>query len=804
VRGLGQDLRYAVRLLTRIPGFTIAAVLALALGIGASTTIFSVLSAVLLRPLSYPEADRLVMVWDSNPGRGWDTFAVSPGNYATWTASQSSFDALFAMQTEDLVLTGQGDPERLQGLRATDAVFDLTGARPALGRAFAAADYDAGAAPVVVISDGLWRRRFDARPDILGTAITLNAASHTIVGVLPRDVRLPTGAELLAPLILSPKDRESHGAHYLTVMARLRPGASADAAGTAMRAVALRLEKELPDSNTGWTVRVVPLYEQVTGRVRPALIALGGAVACLLLIACANVANLLLARAAARRGEIAVRSALGARPSRILRQLLTESVVLALAGGGLGILLAVWGIDLVKALPPETLPRSAGIRLDGTTLVFTLALSIVTGLVFGVVPGIMLSRSRLAGALQEGGRAGGLRVSRRVRAGLVAGQVALAHVLLVGAGLHMRSLGALLKVDPGFRPDGVLVAEIAGLPEARYPERPERAAFYDRTLGALRALPGVASVAAVTTVPVTGNDIIFSIEEVEGQPPRPPDQAVSANWYSVSPGYFETMGIPLVAGRVFTSSDAATSPRVAIIDETMARRIFPGENPIGHRLRMGIDGKVFREIVGVVGDVRHYGLDRAVTMQMYEPYAQIAPDGMTFLVRTAGDPGALAGAARRAIQSVDPEQPVTSTRTLVGIVADSTSQRRFTLTLLAAFAVAAMLLAAVGVYGVIAFAVSQRTHEIGVRMALGAERRAILGLVLRQGMAMVLAGVVAGLAAALALTRLVSATLYGVGAADPATYAATATLLCLVAFAATYLPARRATRVEPTTALRCE
>jgi putative ABC transport system permease protein len=785
MRGLVQDLRYAVRLLAKSPGFTCAAVVALALGIGASTTIFSVVSAVLLRPLPYPDPDRVVMVWDSNPGRGWDKFAVSPGNFTAWSETPAGFDALAALQTAAFVLTGQGDPERLEGLRATEAVFGLTGAPPALGRAFAAADYDSGAEPVVLLTDALWRRRFAARPDILGTAVTLNAVSHTIVGVLPRDVRLPTGAEILAPLILSAQDRQSYGAHYLTVMARLGTGATVDTAQVALRAIASRLEKEHPDSNTGWTVRVVPLYEQVTGGIRPALLALGGAVGCLLLIACANVANLLLARAASRRGEIAVRSALGARPARILRMLLTESVVLAVLGGGLGILLAVWGIDLVRALPPGTLPRSSGIALDPGTLAFTLALSIVTGLLFGVVPGLVLARSRLTSALQDGGRAGASRVSRRTRATLVAGQVALAHVLLVGAGLHMRSLQALLRVEPGFRPDGV------------------RAAFYDRALESLAALPGVVSVAAVTTVPVSGNDMIFSFE-VDGQPPRPPDQAVSANWYSVSPGYFETMGLPLMAGRAFTAADAAASPRVAIINQTFARRMFPGEDPLGRRLRMGIDGTVAREIVGVVGDVRHYGLDSAVTMQMYEPYAQIAFDEMTFLVRTSGDPGAIAGESRRAVLSVDPEQPVTSTRTLTGIIAESTAQRRFTLVLLSAFAAAALLLAAVGVYGVIAFAVSQRTHEIGVRMALGAERRAILGLVLRQGMTMVLAGVAAGLAGALALSRLARALLYGVGATDPPTYALTATLLCLVAFAATYLPARRATRVEPTTALRCE
>jgi len=803
MRGLLQDFRYAVRLLARSPGFTFAAVVALALGIGASTAIFSVVRAVLLRPLPYADADRVVMVWDSNPGRGWEKSAVSPGNFADWSEGQASFDALVALQTTGYVLTGQGDPERLDGVRASAQLFDLMGAEPALGRAFTADEYGPGGACVVILPDSLWRKRFGGRPDILGTPLTLDAERCTVVGVMPPDLRLPTGAEILAPMVMDADERARHGRHYLLVMARLAPGITSEAATTEMRGLAARIEQAHPETNTGWTVRVVPLYEEVVGDVRPALLALGGAVGCLFLIACANVANLLLARSASRRGEIAVRAALGARPARIMRQLLTESVVLALLGGGLGVLLAVWGVDLIRTLQPGTLPRAETIAVDGTTLAFTCGLSILTGLLFGVLPGLLLARSRLFGALQESGRGERGRMSGRVRASLVAAQVALAHVLLVGAGLHVRSLVTLMDVDPGFRADGVLAVDIARLPQRSYPDQPHQAAFYDRVLDSLTALPGVAAAAACSSVPVSGNDRIFSIE-VEGQPPRPPEQAVSANWYSISPAYFETMRIPVVRGRVFGERDGPASPRVAIINETLARRIFPGEDPIGRRLFMGIDSGVAREIIGVVGDVRHYGLDQGVTMQMYEPYRQRPLDSITFLLSTRTDPGALAGAARRAVLSIDPELPVTGTRTLAAIVADSTAQRRFTLLLLMIFAGTALVLAAVGIYGVVAYTVSQRTHEIGVRMALGAERRAILGLVLRQGMTMVLAGVAAGLGGALLLARLVRAMLFGVGAADPVTYAATVALLSLVAFAATYLPALRATRVEPTTALRCE
>jgi putative ABC transport system permease protein len=797
-----QDLRYGLRLLLRSPGFALAAIVSLALGIGANTAIFSVVNTVLLRPLPYPDVERVMMVWDSNPGRGWDQFAVSPGNFVDWQARQTVFDTLVALRTRSLVLTGHDEPERLSGLLATEQLFDLTGKPPALGRAFAARDFEAGAEHVVVLTDALWKRRFGGRNDILGAPLTLGDEPYTVVGILPSGATLPTGAELLAPLVLTADEKQQHGAHYLLAMGRLKPGLAPGAAATAMRDLARQIESEHKDSNTGWTVRLVPLYEAVVGGIRPALLLLTLAVGVVLLIACANVANLLLARAATRRGEMAVRAALGAGRGRLVRQLLTESLLLSGLGGALGLVLGTWAVDLIKVLQPATLPRVQSLAVDGRVLVFTFLVTVVTGLLFGAVPGALLSRASLQGTLQQGGRGVRGRLSRRMRGALVAAQVALSLVLLVAAGLQIRSLARLLAVDPGFDPANVLTLKV-NLPDRRYPDDARQAAFYQRAVADLAALPGVVSAAAVSTVPISDDDLIFSIT-VEGRPPAPPEEARSANWYSVSPDYFKTLRIPLVRGRLFTAADAATTPRVALINETMARLIFPGQDPLGQHLIMGVDGKVVRDIVGVVGDVRHYGLDRAVTMQMYEPCAQRPWDAMTFMLRAAARPDTLAPAARRAILAIDPGQPVSEVRTLQAIVDLSTAQRRFTLVLLALFALVALVLASVGLYGVVAYSVTQRTHEIGVRMALGAQRGEILALVLRQGMGMALWGVLAGLLGAAALARVMSGLLFGVSARDPITFATTVLILTTVALGATWLPARRATRVEPTSALRYE
>jgi len=742
-----------------------------------------------------------VMVYDSKPSRGWDRFAVSPGNYVDYEAAQHSFEAFAAFEEDTTVLTGQGDPEPLTVLSATHELGAIAGLAPARGRLFTAEEEAAGGPRSVVITDSLWARRFGGRPEVLGTSMNLDAEPHTIVGILPRGVTLPVGADLLTPRVFSAEERERHGSHYLLAMARLKPGVSTEAAQADLRAIAARLEKDRPDTNAGWTARVVPLMDEVVGSVRPALYALSGAVACLLLLACANVANLVLARAATRRPEMALRAALGAGSGRLLRQLLTESVLLSLAGGAVGALLGWWGVDLIRIARPANLPRIDGLAVDGRVLLLALAVSIVSGLLFGSIPGVLLARARLHGALAEGGRGVRGRMSQRVRAALVSAQVALALVLLIGTGLQVRSLEHLLRVDPGFDPRNVLTLDVR-LPQRRYPDRPAQAAFYDKVVEGLAALPGVRTAAMASTIPSGDSDLIYSFE-VEGRP-QPPDQSLSANWAAVSPGFFSTMGIPLRAGRPFDAHDAADSTRVAIVNELLVRRIFAGEDPIGKRVLLGIDPEVPRTIVGVVGSVRQYGLDRDATMQVYEPVAQRPTQSASFVLRTTTDPGALASPARAVVLAADPDQAVSATRTLQYLLDYGTGERRFALALLALFAAAALLLAAVGVYGVVAYGVSQRTHEIGVRMALGAERRAILGLVLRQGMGMALAGVGAGLLGAFALVRLLQGMLFGVDSADPATYAVTAAVMTAVAFVATWVPARRATRVEPTAALRCE
>ena len=802
MESLLQDVRFGLRMLVKSPAFALAAILALALGIGANTAIFSVVNAVLLRPLQYRDAERIVMVWESNPTRNWAQFAVSPANYLDWVKESRSIQSIAAFRTQPFILTGGGDPERLKGLLATGEYLDLAGVQPALGRVFTPEEREPGKGSAVILSDAVWKRRFGARPDVLGTTITLNAEPCTVVGVMPESFRMISGADALMPMAFSAEESTRRGAHYLVAMGRLAPGVTLDAASAEMVALAARLEKDHPDTNTGWTVRLVPLFEQTVGDVRPALLALFGAVGCVLLIACANVANLLLARSAARRGEIAVRAALGAGRLRIVRMLLTESVLLSLIGGALGLLLGVWSVDILRALKPGNLPRLEGLAIDTKVMLFTLLVSTATGVLFGLVPALALSRSHLHEVLQEAGRAVRNRMSQRVRGALVVAQVAISLVLLVGAGLYLRSVRTLLGVDPGFNPDGVLTMR-ASLPNRKYPDATQQRGFVDRVLLDLQALPGVETAAAVSVLPLSDNDLIYSFT-VEGRPPLPPSEGTSANWYSVSPGYFKAIGIPLVKGRLFADTDGAESPRVALINETMARKIWPGADPIGQGLRMGIDSDVVREVVGIVGDVRHYGLDQPVTMQMYEPLRQRPVSGATFLLKAAVDPGSLAPAARRTVLAVDPEQPVSDVQTLREMVALTMAQRRFTLLLLSVFAGTALVLAAVGIYGVVAYSVAQRTHEIGVRMALGARRREILGLVLRQGMTLALIGVGVGIAGALAVTRLISGLLYGVGAGDPATFATTALLLSGVSLLATIIPAHRATRVEPTAALRYE
>ena len=807
MKTLLQDLRYGLRVLWKTPGFTAVAVLALALGIGANTAIFSVVNGVLLRPLPFAEPERLVMVWMDNRVLGLREDLNSYPNYVAWRDESQAFEHLAAFTSTSPTLTSErGEPERLQGVSATANFFGVLRAQPALGRLFTAEEEAEGKDAVVVIGHGLWRRRFGGQPGIVGQQITLNGRGRTVVGVMPQGFRFPGEAEVWVPLAPTASMRAQRQSFWLSMVGRLRPGATVERAQAELSAVAARMEKEFPDSNQGFGAYVVSLHQQVVGRVSTALWVLLGAVGFVLLIACANVANLLLARAAAREREIAIRRALGAGRARLVRQFLTESVLLSLVGGGVGLLLAFWGVDALIALGPSDLPRLDQVGMDGRVLLWTVGISVATGLLFGLAPALQASQADLNESLKEGGRGGGEGArGRRVRNALVVAEVALALVLLAGAGLMIKSFLRLQEVNLGFNPERVLSMRVQ-LSGTNYRESARAVAFYEQLIERIEATPGVQAAAAIGTVFLssTPNSAWFS---VEGRPAPPPNERIEVPIDPVTPNYFQAMGVPLLKGRAFDARDREGAPEVAIVNETFARRFFPGEEVLGKRFKFGPPESEdpWMTIVGVVGDTRRTGFDTAVRPETYLPHAQSPSRGMMLVVRsTAADPSALANAVRGAVASLDREVPVFQVRTMDELLSGLMAQRRLNMLLLAIFAGVALLLAAVGIFGVMNYAVSQRTHEIGLRMALGAQARDILKMVVGQGMALVLAGLVLGLAGALALTRLMSSMLYGVSATDPATYAGIAVLLMAVAFLACYLPARRATKVDPMVALRYE
>jgi putative ABC transport system permease protein len=797
-----HDLRYALRQLLRAPGFTAVALLTIALGIGACTAIFSVVNTVLLRPLPYPESDRLVVVRETNPPQ-FPEFSVAPGQYFGWLAQSSSWESLASSRSGTYNLTGRGEPQRVIAERVTANHFATLRVRPALGRDFRAEEDVPGQENVALLSHGFWQRQLGGRPDVLQQTITLDGQPFTVIGVMPAWFRRQARTEVYTPAAYTAADREQRGGHYISVFGRLKAGVTLEQARSEMAVIADRMARQYPDTNKGWGVRLTPMLEAAVRDVKPVLLALMAAVGFLLLIACANVANLLLARATGRAREIAVRGALGAGRGRLVRQLLTESLLLALLGAGLGVAVAHLGIAGLMSLAPESVPRFQEVSIDLGALGFSAALACLTGVAFGLVPALQATRHELSETLKQAGRGAGESGRRhRLRGTLVVAEMAIALVLLVGAGLLMRSFVRLQQVDPGFDPRQALAVRVS-LPDKKYDGDEEKALFTDQALRRLAAIPGVQAAGAAHVAPLSGSDYVLGFT-IKGRPPIAPSDLPSTNYYAVSPDYFRAMGIRLLRGRSFERTDSAGATPVAIISESMARRFFPGEDPIGKHIHVTQGPEKWRQIVGIVGDVRQYDLHGEMTVQTYEPLAQQPFSFLTFVVRSAGSLEPLPAAIRSAIYAVDGDQPVARIQPLTQFVAESIGRQRFAMLLFAAFSGAALLLAAIGIYGVMAYSVRQRTGEIGIRMALGAGTGQVLRLVFLQGGRYIGLGLGLGVLGALLLTRFLSTLLYGVSAHDPLTFGAIALLLALTAALACLLPARRAARVDPTSALRAE
>ncbi|HEV2860568.1 MAG TPA: ABC transporter permease [Pyrinomonadaceae bacterium] len=793
-----QDVRFGVRVLARHKGFTAVAVLTLALGIGANTAIFSVVNAVLLRPLPYKDPERLVMLWENDTQEGNDRNPVAPANFVDWQKQTGTCDALaFYNQPAGVNVTGGGsEPERVVGAGVSPNIFSVLGVQPARGRTFSDSE---AAAHEVIISHGFWQRRFGGDPEVVGRQMTLDAEILDVVGVMPPEFQLPEETELwwanMDGSLATMRVR-----HFLRVVGRLKPGVPVEQARADFDTIARRLAEQYPETNTGYGVNVITLRDQFVGGVRPALLLLLGAVGFVLLIACANVANLMLARSAARQKEMAVRAALGAGRLRLVRQLLTESLLLAAAGGAAGLLFAYWGSDLLTALGASGLPRGARVGVDGRVLAFTFMMTLLTGLAFGFVPAWAGAKAGVHGILKEDGRgATGRRAGRRL---LVVTEIACALMLLIGAGLLIKSFVRLQAVEPGFDPSGVVTMQFS-LPDARYSEPPQVAAFYARLVEHARTVPGVRAAGAVSRLPLAGDRSTMGLT-VEGRP-AVSGQYEEVHFRAVTPDYFRALGVPLRAGRELGERDGAEAPPVVLVNETTARKYWPGADPVGRRVKLGPGAQgPWVTVVGVVGDVRNFGLESEAKPEVYVPHRQSPQSRMRLVLRTDGDPLSLVPAVRSAVRSLDAELPFSQVATMEELLARSVAQRRLSTLLLGVFAGTALLLAAIGIYGVMAYSVTQRTREIGIRMALGARRGDVVRMVLRQGMALALAGVACGLGGGLVAARLMRGLLYGVSAVDPLTFVGMAGVLTCVALLACYVPARRATKIDPLVALRAE
>ncbi|HEV2803543.1 MAG TPA: ABC transporter permease [Chthoniobacterales bacterium] len=798
-----NEIRYALRQLMKAPSFTAVAIITLALGIGACTAIFSVVNTVLLRPLDNPDPERIVIIRETQLPQ-FPEFSVSPPNYLDWEKQTKSYEHLAAYAGATLNMTGDGEPQRLTAIKATAHYFEVMGIKPVLGRMLLPEEDAPGKNHVVVLSYGFWQRVFGGARDIVGKTIQLNGEPYNVVGVGPAGFSVSSKLDVWTPMAFKPEEtaNDARGGHYINVVGRLKPGVSVAQARAELTVIADQLAKQYPDPQKGWGIFMMPLQDYLVRDVKPVLYTLLGAVGCVLLIACANLANLLLARATARHREISIRAALGAGRGRLIRQLLTESVVLALCGGAAGVLLARWGLDALLALAPTSLPRITEIHLDSGVLFFSLALSVVTGLVFGIAPAWLAARTDMNEALKQGSRGsteGGAR--GRLRSALVVVEVTLALVLLGGAGLLARSFIQLAKVDPGFNPENATLMRLT-VPERKYKEKEQQTAFANALLERVKNLPGVQAVGITHSMPLVGDYVLgFNIE---GRPAVDPADLPSTNYYAITPDYFRAMGIRLVRGRVFTAQDDAKAPRVAIINETMARQFFPNEDPIGKRINITNGPDTWREIVGIVGDIKQYGVDKATSAQSYEPFAQVPFTSFNVVIRTKGSPAGLLGSLRPAVYAVDKDQPVGIIRPLEEIMADSIARQRFAMMLLTVFSGVALVIAAVGIYGVMAYNVVQRTGEFGIRMALGAQQRDVLRLVLTQGGKLIGLGLLIGLIATLAASRAMGSMLFNTSAYDPLTLATITVVLAAVALVACFFPANRATKVNPIEALRAE